>query len=215
MYLTIDQALGDQYLMFYNANFPCSLLHPVCDLATCILQVNQCIDTKGKNMLHWTAGEQDQAARLCWVNWIYHNLPHDPIRKPLLVHHNGFEFVVDCGDTRLMVLNLLPEPGNIAVVSTCKVNNSSQYCDWVPIRNNQDLINVTGFSNQAQVFVTACHTNHAIDWLEIGDQGTAHHLHDVGLRLKMLQEYINSQGLNFRFDKSWVYNNINWLSYVS
>ena len=215
MYLTIEQALGNQYLMFYKANFPCSLLHPICDIDACILQVNQCITAHGTNTSQWKHYEQDQAARLCWVNWIYHNLSKEPIRKPVLVHYDGSKFVVDCGDTRLMALNLLHDPGTVNVVATCKVDDSAKYQDWFPIYNNQDLIKATKFGNQSHVLVTACHTDYAIDWLEIGDQTTAHHLHNVNLRLKMLQEYINNQDLNFRFDRSWMYCAIDWLSYAS
>lgn len=213
MNLTIEQALGDQYLMFYHAQWPVDLLKPVCTLHQCVDSVNQCIKVHGKNLSQWTHEQQDAVARLLWVNWIYQNLGVEPIRKPVLTHLEAGQHVVDCGDTRLMALNLLLDPGTVGVACTVPVDQDDQFEDWIPVRNNQELISVTGFNAAAQVLARAGITQ-AIEWLEIGDHTTAHHLHDVEQRVQMMQNYMN-QHPDVVFDINWARSYINWNSYAN
>ena len=214
MQLTIEQALGHQYLMFYHAAWPAEDLHPVCTLKQSVDTVNRCLHKNGRNIDEWTAAEQDEAARLMWVNWMYQRLGVEPIRKPILVHCDEQKLVVDCGDTRLMSLNLLINPGTVGVVCTVPVSQAQEFVDWTPVHNNKELLRATGFGPQAHVMIRPA-KDHAIEWLEIGDHTTAHHLHDVGQRVSMMQHYLNDQHQDFEFSVDWARNYIDWNRYAS
>lgn len=214
MELTIEQALGDQYLMFYHAAWPAEDLQPVCTLIQSVSTVNRCLSKHGKNISEWSPNEQDEAARLLWVNWIYQRLGVEPIRKPILVHCEQQRLVVDCGDTRLMSLNLLIDPGTVSVVCTAPTGQADDFADWTPIRNNKELLRATGFGQDAHVMIRPA-KDHAIEWLEIGDRTTAHHLHDVDQRVNMMQRYLDQQAKNFEFSVDWARNYIAWDRYAS
>jgi hypothetical protein len=113
-----------------------------------------------------------------------------------------------------MALNLLLDPGTVGVAATVPAEYSGQFSDWDPIYNNQDLIRATGFGNTAEVLVRPGDTQ-AIEWLEIGDHTTAHHLHSVAQRVSMMQNYLNQQYANFEFSVDWARSYINWDSYTS
>jgi hypothetical protein len=214
MQITIEQALGDKYLMFYHAAWPVDLLTPVCTIERSVNIVNSELKYNNRNLMSWPAMKQDEAARLMRANWIYQRLGVEPIRKPVLTHWHSGQHIVDCGDTRLMALNLLLDPGTVGVAVTVPVEHADQFSDWDPIRTNQELIQVSGFSDTAQVLIRPG-TEQAIEWLEIGDHTTAHHLHSVDLRVNMMQNYLTQQPANFVFSVDWARSYINWDSYAS
>lgn len=209
MELTIEQALGNKYLMFYNAVWPVEDLHPVCTLTQSVDTVNYHLNKSGRDISKWGAAEQDEAARLLWVNWMYQRLGVEPIRKPILVHRDNGKFVVDCGDTRLMSLNLLIDPGEVSVVCTVPIEEAAGFANWTPIRNNRELLRATGFGRGAHVMLRPAES-YAIDWLEVGDHTTAHHLHDINQRVAMMQRYIDTQVDDFKFSVDWARSYINW-----
>jgi len=214
MQTTIQQALGTRYLMFYHAAWPVDLLTPGCTIEQSVKIVNSELKYNSRDLISWSAMKQDEAARLMRANWIYQRLGVEPIRKPVLTHWHLGQHIVDCGDTRLMALNLLLDPGTVSVVATVPAEHADQFNDWDPVRNNQDLIQVTGFGNTANVLVRSG-TEQAIEWLEIGDHTTAHHLHSVDLRVSMMQNYLNQQPADFEFSVDWARNYINWQHYAS
>jgi hypothetical protein len=211
---TIEQALGDQYLMFYHAQWPVDLLTPGCTIEQSVKIVNSELKYNSRDLMSWPAMKQDEAARLMRANWIYQRLGAEPIRKPVLTHWHNEQHIVDCGDTRLMALNLLLDPGTVSVVTTVPVEHADQFSDWTPVHTNQDLIQITGFSNTANVLVRSG-TEQAIEWLEIGDHTTAHHLHSVDQRVSMMQNYLNQQPADFEFSVDWARSYINWQHYAS
>lgn len=213
MNFTIQQALGSKYFMFYHAAWPVDLLTPVCTLKQCVDAVNYSIKIHGKDLSQWSHQQQDTVARLLWVNWIYQQLEVEPIRKPVLTHLEVGQHVVDCGDTRLMALNLLLDPGTVGVACTVPVHQADQFGDWTPVRSNQELIEVSGFSTHATVQLRPG-TNQAIEWLEIGDHTTAHHLHSVDQRVTMMQNYLNHNPVTV-FDTAWVRDYHDWNCYAS
>jgi hypothetical protein len=214
MQTTIQQALGTQYLMFYHAAWPADLLTPGCTIEQSVKIVNCELKYNSRDLMSWPAMKQDEAARLMRANWIYQRLGVEPIRKPVLTHWHNEQHIVDCGDTRLMALNLLLDPGTVSVVATVPAEHADQFSDWDPVRNNQDLIQVTGFDSTAKILVRSGDTQ-AIEWLEIGDHTTAHHLHSVDQRVIMMQNYLNQQPGDFEFSVDWARNYINWDSYAS
>lgn len=214
--MTIEQALGNSYCMFYHSALPTSKLTPMCKLQHSVNQVNQFLANAGPDIGQWPPGYQDEIARLLWVNWIWQRLPIEPIRKPILVHLDQNDYVVDCGDTRLMALSLLDTESMVSVVCTTTIHNESKFTGWTRIRNNQDLIDASGFSSSAGIFLTPSeHSEYALSWLEIGDSSTAHHLHNIDQRVAMIQRYIAQQPTDFEFSVDWARSNINWNDYAS
>ena len=213
MQLTIEQTLGDQWAMFYHSQWPVELLLPGCTLEQSVDRVNTQLQ-HSRDLQIWTPGYQDEVARLLWVNWIYQRLGTEPIRKPVLAHEHHGQLVVDCGDTRLMSLKLLIDPGTVGVVVTVPKEHSDRYADWQQIYSNQDLKHATGFGPNANILLRQATGNYAIEWLEIGDQTTAHHLHNVDQRVDMMQAYINEQVNDFEFSKDWARSRIEWDDYI-
>ena len=213
---SIEQALGTNYSMFYHPDWPAQNLKPVCTLEQSISDVNGMLQNSGRDLSRWSAKDQDEIARLLRANWIWQRLPIEPIRKPILVHLEHNEFVVDCGDTRLMALSLLSHDSRVSVVCTVSKDLDSRFEGWTQIKNNQDLISATGFSASAGILLTLSDSkDYAVSWLEIGDHTTTHHLHDVDLRLQMMQGYLDQQPSNFLFSLDWCKNQIDWNSYAS
>lgn len=182
---SIQSAVNNGFCLFYHHSVDPTTLIPGQTLQRSIQHVNRCVQLLGHKISEWPWGDQDEAARLVRVNWIYQRLHHEPIRKPLLV--DG-KFNVTCGDTRLMSLMLLDCAPAVSVVAACLANEASQFSEWICINNDQDLIDVAKFDKQAQVLVE--YNDQSITWLEIGDSTTAHHLHDHHQRVRMLENYL-------------------------
>jgi hypothetical protein len=213
MELTIEQSLGDQWAMFYHPQWPVKDLLPVCTLEDSVERVNHQMQ-HNRDLKTWNPAFQDEAARLLWVNWIYQRLGTEPIRKPVLVHEHNGTLMVDCGDTRLMSVKLLSNPGSVSVIITVPKECSDQYADWQQIYNNQDLRQVTGFGTSANILLRQATGDYAVEWLEIGDHTTAHHLHNVDQRVDMMQCYINKQPNDFKFSVDWAKTSIDWDTYI-
>jgi hypothetical protein len=113
-----------------------------------------------------------------------------------------------------MALNLLLDPGNVGVAVTVPAEHADQFSDWDPVRTNQELIQACGFGNTAEVLIRPG-SEQAIEWLEIGDYTTAHHLHSVDQRVIMMQNYLDQQPDDFEFSVDWARSYINWDSYAS
>ena len=203
--------------MFYHPAFPIAQLTPVQTLEGSCSVVNQALDLYGTDVLSWPAKLQDEIARLLRVNYFYQNLNKEPIRKPLLIHRQNEQYIVDCGDTRLMTLQLNPEITTVSVVTTCTVANAGQYRDWQQITSDSDLIRLTQFDdNNTTILVTTTPpgADYGLEWLEIGDQSTGHHLHSIDIRLTMIQNHLDAQVKNFKFDTEWVRTPVDWLAFV-
>ena len=209
----IKQALGNDFAMYYHPAVAVDRFRPVCTLDRAIQQVNQALQQQGRILVTWPAGLQDQAARLIWVNWIYQNLAVEPIRKPILAHFELLDLCVDCGDTRLMAVSLRPEITHVPAVVTVP---SDHVMDWTRVYSGRQLCELVGLDPDHSVILATpadAHKNHAIQWMEIGDRTTAHHLHNVDQRLAMLQHYVNQQPDEFAFDRAWFCQSINWSEY--
>ena len=208
---SLEKVLGKKYAMFYHSGMPVSSLTPVQTLDGTIDIVNRSLIETGRSLSQWEFGLQDEITRLFSVNWIYQRLKIESIRKPILAHREQEKFVVDCGDTRLMALSLLTDPPTVGVVVTCLHQQASQYNKWKQLFSNSDLIDCVGFSNNANIFFTPSdHSDYAISWLEIGDDSTSHHPHDITKRLTLMQIYLDQQDTSFQFSKKWSMTDINW-----
>jgi hypothetical protein len=209
----IVDCLGHRWAMFYKHNISIDQLTSIQTLEQSISTVNQQLVITGQNLLTWSAGMQDEVARLMRVNWMYQNLQREPVRKPILTHYQNNKFLVDCGDTRLMSLRLHDSCSTVGVLVTCALDELCLFRDWTRIYNSQQLVEITGFDKQTyQVFATPA-KDWCFYWMEIGDHTTTHHLHDTMQRLDMIQNYINQQPTNFKFTKEWFKILIDWARY--
>lgn len=213
MYESLEEVLGDRWCMFYHAAWPIDRLTSVADLAQCLKRANENLDCLGPDLARWPPGDQDQIARLVWVNWIYTRLASEPIRKPILAHAQGHDLVVDCGDTRLMALRLHDPATTTAVIVTDSVDHAHLYQHWTRIANQKTLLDVTGFASDAFVGWTSGGEKQALVWLEIGDSSTAHHLHDQDQRVRMMQRYLDQKSPGFLFTEQWARMVIDWQQY--
>lgn len=179
-------------------------------LQSVIVFVNYCVRKRGRDLSRWTAGEQDQIARLLWVNLFYQRLAREPIRKPLLVHTAQDQLHVDCGDTRLMVLDLAQQHTALSTVTIVPVNQQYRYLDWQLIKTNSQLIDLLEFDSSAELAIRIAPNQQWAEWFEIGDETTALHLHDIAVRINLMQQYIDQQSADFEFTESWMRELINW-----
>lgn len=209
----LKQALAPDYEAFYHAAWPAHLLQPVQTVTSMLTSMNQALDREPSDLDLWPDYLKNDIANMVRINWFFQRLPQEPIRKPILAHPEGSALVVDCGDTRLMALSLLDRPVTVSVVVTC--TQGQQWPGWRRIHSNKDLIEATGFDPGAVVLMTpSSHADRALDWLEIGDASTAHHLHDMDERLAMIKTWLRTNP-GFRFTRDWLKQPIDWASVLT
>lgn len=210
----VQSMLGQRYCMFYLNDIPIESLTPQQTLQNSIDVVNTYMEQHGRNLRTWGLGMQDEAARLVNVNVIYQNLPQEPVKKPILAHRETNKFIVDCGDTRLMALNLCSNKPTVSVIITALKESSRQYSHWKQIASDAELLDAVGMDHStAGIYFTPApdDADYAITWLEVGDASTAHHLHSMDKKLSMLQHYLDQQPADFKFSESWVRSSITWI----
>ena len=130
-----------------------------------------------------------------------------------MVYQQDRKYHVICGDTRLMALSLCSDPPQVSVVITTLRECVSEFLDWIPIANDAELIGHLGLDpGSAAIYYTPADAdkNYAVSWLEIGDNNTATHLHDINQKLNMMQQYLDQQASNFEFSMSWARLPIKW-----
>jgi len=209
IYHCIQQLARAGFVMLHSCQ-PRSNLLPGTSLQSVIAFVNSCVRVRGRDLSHWNAGEQDQIARLLWVNLFYQRLAQEPIRKPLLVHAQQSQLHVDCGDTRLMVLDLAQQNTALSTVTVVPVDQQDLYPDWQLINTNSQLIDLLEFDSSAELAIRIAPNQQWAEWFEIGDKTTALHLHDIAVRINLMQQYIDQQSTEFEFTESWMRKPINW-----
>jgi len=209
----ITKMLGERYAMFYHAGMSIQELCPMQTLDKSIEIVNAHMKQHGRDLFSWEPGLQDEISRLVNVNWIYQKLPSEPIRKPILVHQENGRYIVDCGDTRLMALSLCSDPPQVSVIITASYKLAGEFLDWIAITSDAELIGHLDLDpGSAAIYYTPAEVdkNYAVSWLEIGDNSTATHLHDIDQKLNMMQQYLDQQPNDFEFSISWAKLPIKW-----
>jgi hypothetical protein len=209
----IAKMLGERYAMFYHTGMSVQELSPMQTLSKSIEIVNTHMKQHGRNLFSWEPGLQDEISRLVNVNWIYQKLPREPIKKPILVYQQDRKYHVICGDTRLMALNLCLDPPQVSVVITTPRELAGDFLDWIAITGDAELIGHVGLdTGSAAIYYTPADAdkNYAVSWLEIGDNSTATHLHDINQKLNMMQQYLDQQASDFEFSVSWARQPIKW-----
>jgi hypothetical protein len=210
----ITKMLGERYAMFYHAGMSVQDLCPMQTLDKSIEIVNTHMNLHGRNLLTWEPGLQDEISRLVNVNWIYQKLLSEPIKKPILVYQQDRKYHVICGDTRLMALNLCSDPPLVSVVITTPRELAGDFLDWIPITGDYELIGHVGLdTGSAAIYYTPADAdkNYAVYWLEVGDNSTATHLHNINEKLNMMQQYLDQQNSDFEFSVAWAKQPIEWV----
>lgn len=205
--MTLAEYLAQGWCLLYSPAEFADTLKPGQALTVSIKHVNRCLHEHGRCLSTWPWGDQNIAAKLVRVNWIYQRLGKEPIRKPILIDANR---VVQCGDTRLASLSLLPGRSVVSAVACVPSSRRDRWTNWQDIANEQQLIAASGFAANAKIDFSG--NEHGMHWLEIGDASTAHHLHDQELRTVMMQRHIDQQPSNFEFSIEWCRSAVDWNS---
>lgn len=216
MTLTISEILGTDHAMFYHAGLPVDAFTPVLTLACSVEISNRLLQAHGRDFSCWNPQHHDTIAQLMNANWICGKLSTEPIRKPILVHQHNGQLQVDCGDTRIMAVSAVNDRPKLSAIITVRMQQADQYANWHRVNSNQDLIDLCGFDPEhTDILLTAADSglDWCINWLEIGDASTSHHLHDITARVNMLQAYLQEQPTDFEFSVDWVREPIDWASY--
>jgi hypothetical protein len=212
----IQDVLGRDFLMFYHPGLSIAELTPVQTLAQCVEISNHLLDLYGSDFSQWDHKHYDTIARIMNANWINQRLAVEPIRKPVLVHKEQNQLIVDCGDTRIMALTAIDHPPCLSAMITVRATQAHEYREWTPVCTNEDLIRLVGFDpNSTTIALTPAEPglDWCISWFEIGDYSTSSHLHDVNKRVTMLQNWIRTQPKDFKFSTDWVTWPIDWTMY--
>jgi hypothetical protein len=217
----IQNALGSQYLMFFHPAMPSDQFSPMLDLDCCLHAINRAIDIWGDRVSGWPSWEaKREAAKLVRASWIYQNLDNEPIRKPLLVHllRDG-KMEVDCGDTRLMAIELKQQSLLVPAVTTCLKDQAHRFANWWPISTDRELLYASGlwinYHCSVKINGGSLGADRAFDWLEISSPLTQHHMHDPDRRVRMLENFLGTKYPGFRFDQHNARECINWFDYDS
>ncbi len=212
----IQDVLGCDFLMFYHPGLTITEFTPVQTLTQCVEISNHLLNLYGNDFSQWDSRHYDTIARIMNANWINQRLEVEPIRKPVLVHKEHNQLIVDCGDTRIMALTPLKYPPCLSAITTVKVTQAHEYREWIPVHTNEDLIRLTEFDpNSTTIALTPAEpgSDWCINWFEIGDYSTSVHLHNVNARVNMLQNWIRTQSADFKFSPEWVTCPIDWTKY--
>lgn len=198
----IETMLAGGYRMFYLPEIDPLRLTPLLRLPVAMAQANEILSSCSDLDL-LTELELDCLARMVRVKWIYQHIATDPVRKPILMHVEDNTMMVDCGDTRLMALDLMAVAPSISVLTTCLTQNSDEFATWQEITNESTLsqnLELDLESTHIQYTATDVGTAWAVSWLEIGDDSTSHHLHDTQKCLDLLGTHDLGK---FQFTRAW------------
>ena len=200
----VQRLLAPDYEMWYNSTVSIAQLVPVLTLPEAMCQANELLEMS-PDLENLTDLQQDCVARMVRVRWIYQNLSRTPIRKPVLAHLDRGRLVVDCGDTRIMALSLLPSLPTVSILVTALSEQRHEFAGWQQITSQTQLFDLLGFDPQSGHLIytrTDAGTPWAVSWLELGDATTSHHLHDTELCIEQLRQELTAE---FRFRLGWFY----------
>jgi hypothetical protein len=115
-----------------------------------------------------------------------------------------------------MAVSALNYPPALSAVITVRKELAHEYSDWIPVYTNTDLIRLCGFDETSSVILFTLAEpgqNWCINWLEIGDHSTKHHLHNTNTAVNMLQQWLRDQADDFCFSTDWICQPVDWAKY--
>ena len=216
----VQNALADRYRMWLHTAYPHRHVSPLLNLVTCLDLVNRAIRDHGPEVTTWPWEAKREGAKLVRVSWIYQHLDQEPIRKPLLCHLGPDQQLhVDCGDSRIMALDLHGGSWSVPVVVTRAQNTHWSWPGWMEIHSERQLLETLGLWDPVHSRVHLqdlwLDQHRAFGWMEIGSPVTQHHMADLDQRARMLQAYLLAQPSGFQWDTNTARQPIAWYDYDS
>ena len=145
-------------------------------------------------------GEGDAPANMVRLNWMIQDLRINPMRKPVFLDDQWQTIV---GDTRVMaadILGLRDLPVMIqSKVPRGKVVQDLSVCG---LAGCEILTNPAG----RDIF------SEPVEWLEIVDPGSEHHMHDEAARAARMERYLAANPGTV-FSREWLEQPVDWAVY--
>lgn len=205
---------SENYSVFYST-VKLDQLCPTQTLTRTIELGNQYIDNFRSNSIIPDFA-YNELARLIWLNWMYDHFKTNTIVKPILIHQHNNNFIVDCGDTRIMAMSLHNNFIDLPVLLTIKNNFAQQFGKWLKIESNNQLFSLLDLDHlQSNLIIqkTKADDTHAWCWYDISTEINGQHWRNEPLRLKTLKNYLNTCEKHFEFTENWIRSSIHWPSY--
>lgn len=179
------------YKLFYNSNFPVTVLRPGLSLEKCLQDAN--------------TGNIDYQTNLVRLNWMVKDMKYNGIQKPLLV--NG-AFCIITGDTRFMALKLNPQITRVPVLMSSTVSPKIAWTEVADKIHLGKLLNI----DPDNILTNYSWNEKQLDWIEFAYSHTNNHMHDEQQRKRMIQNYLGKHPDTI-FDQDWLLSSIDWSLY--
>ena len=202
--MKIVSALDEsQYQLWWHPGLPLDQLRPGQTYHTACDRLNHVMASQGRVISQWLdSGDRNTAARLVRANWLYHDITHRPIKKPLLVSP-GTEWHVITGDTRVMAATQRRLDITLSAVCIMPVHQPMFYPGWIKIVQARDILQMSGLDMQTGSVRFGIEADEVV-WLDIGDASTAGDLHDQAERENIMQDFLDNQSPEWQFDNDWI-----------
>lgn len=144
----------------------------------------------------------DSRINLVRLNWMVENLRQDRLRKPIFVDAN---WQVIVGDTRMMALDVLGRTHAPVLAQLAEP-------EGIVIQDMEDLRYYCGF-RAVEIVTNPANTNifrDPVEWIEIVDPDSSHHMHDEDQRARMIKNYLAGQPPEFQFTRDWCARPVTW-----
>ncbi len=133
------------------------------------------------------------------------------IIKPIQAELQHFKLVVMRGDTRLMAAELFETVFYAPVLCLVPKIWSAMFADWTVISDWDQLTDCLGFPRGCvKVSFDRGQDSTVMSFLEFELAHTAHHLHDEHQCRRMMTNYLAQQDPDFRFDRNWILQPVDW-----
>lgn len=141
--------------------------------------------------------EGDAPANMVRLNWMVQDLRVNPMRKPIFVDSNWQTIV---GDTRIMAADILgwrhlpvmaqlrePQEQVVQDLSVCGLAD----CEIMTNPPGRDIF------------------REPVEWVEIVDPGSVHHMHDEAARAEKMRRYLEANPGTV-FTREWLAQPVDW-----
>jgi len=155
--------------------------------------VDQMIEQANRN-------EGDAPANIVRLNWMVQDLRTNPMRKPIFLDTHWQTIV---GDTRIMAADILGwHHLPVMIQSTIPLGQVVHDLSVCGLQDCEILTNPPG----RNIF------SEPVEWLEIVDPGSSHHMHDESARAEKMRHYLEANP-NTVFTREWLAQPIDWNLY--
>lgn len=157
----------------------------------------------------------DVFANMVRLNWMCFNVKFQPLVKPIVaveIPRNNEQpddvWQTIVGDTRLAAYELNGFTRIRAILQAQKRPNEP---GWLKIENRLCLA-ITGGCKESDLMVGDWN-NEPLEWIEFAGVQSQDHMHDQDQRFRMMCNYLRTQTDDFKFNKFWFLEPIDWSLY--